>query len=53
MPQQNGRAECEMRTIVEAARTMLHSMNMQKGFWAEAVNTTVFTLNRTFLAQRA
>jgi len=36
-----------MRTIVEASRTMLHSMNMSKMFWAEAVNTAVFTLNRT------
>lgn len=36
-----------MRTIVEAARTMLHSKNMSKTFWAEAVNTAVFTLNRT------
>ncbi|KMQ86201.1 integrase core domain protein, partial [Lasius niger] len=46
-PQQNGRAEREMRTIVEASRTMLHSMNMSKIFWAKAVNTAVFTLNRT------
>lgn len=45
-PQQNGRAERDMRTIVEAARTMLHSKNMKKHFWAEAVNCAVFTLNR-------
>lgn len=46
-PQQNGRAECEMRTIVETARTMLYSANLSKSFWAEAVNTAVFILNRT------
>lgn len=45
-PQQNGRAEREMRTLVEAARTLLHSRNMDKTFWAEAVNTAVFVLNR-------
>lgn len=45
-PQQNGRAEREMRTLVEAARTLLHSRNMDKQFWAEAVNTAVFVLNR-------
>lgn len=31
-PQQNGRAECEMRTIVEASKTMQHSKNMSKIF---------------------
>ena len=45
-PQQNGRAEREMRTIVEAVRTMLNSKDLDKVFWAEAVNTVVFTLNR-------
>lgn len=43
-PQQNGRAERENRTVVEAARTMMAQMS--KRFWAEAVNTAVFTLNR-------
>lgn len=46
-PQQNGRAEREMRTIVEAARTMIHSTDMPKTFWAEVVNTAVFVLNKT------
>ena len=45
-PQQNGRAEREMRTIVEAVRTMLNSKDLDNVFWAEAVNTVVFTLNR-------
>lgn len=46
-PEQNGRAEREMRTIVEAARTMLHSRNLDIVFWAEAVNTAVYILNLT------
>lgn len=43
-PQQNGRAERANRTVMEAARTLI--ANMPKKFWAEAVNTAVFTLNR-------
>lgn len=46
-PEQNGKAEREMRTIVEAARTMLLAKGMDKSFWGEAVNTAVYTLNRT------
>lgn len=44
-PQQNGRAERDMRTIVEAARSMM--TGMQKYFWAEAINTATHILNRT------
>src|SRR5580765_5080881 len=46
-PQQNGKSERSMRTIVEAARTMLYSKNLPKNLWAEAVNTVVYVLNRT------
>lgn len=46
-PQQNGKAERENRILVEAARTMLHAKNLPKKFWAEAVNTAAFVLNRT------
>lgn len=46
-PQQNGLAEREMRTIVEAARTMLHSRRLNLALWAEAVNTAVYVINRT------
>ncbi|EFN72158.1 Copia protein, partial [Camponotus floridanus] len=35
------------RTIVESARTMIHSKRMDKKFWAEAVNSAVHVLNRT------
>lgn len=46
-PEQNGRAERDNRTIVEAARTMIHSKEISLKFWAEAVNTAVYVLNRT------
>ncbi|XP_050427367.1 uncharacterized protein LOC126837493 [Adelges cooleyi] len=46
-PEQNSGAEREMRTIVEAARTLLHSKKMDLSFWAEAVNTSVYVLNLT------
>lgn len=46
-PEQNGGAEREMRTIVEAARTMILENCFNKILWAEAVNTAVFVLNRT------
>lgn len=46
-PQQNGGAEREMRTVMELARTMLYAKEMQLKFWAEAVNTAVYVLNRT------
>lgn len=46
-PEQNACAEREMRTIVEAARTMLHSNNLPLNLWTEAVNTAVHVLNKT------
>lgn len=42
-PEQNGSAEREMRTIVESARTMTHSKQMDLKFWT----TAVYVLNRT------
>ena len=42
-PEQNGSAEREMRTIMEAARSMIHSENLGYKFWAEAVNTATGT----------
>lgn len=46
-PEQNGKAERDMRTIVEAARTMMQAKRINKILWAEAVNTAVYVLNRT------
>ena len=46
-PQQNGRAERDMRTIVEAGRALIFSCHIGLKFWAEAVSTAVYVLNRT------
>lgn len=46
-PEQNACAEREMRTIVEAARTLLHSNKLPAFLWAEAINSSVYVLNRT------
>lgn len=46
-PQENGRIEREMRTVVEAARSTIHARNLEENLWAEAVNYAVFRLNQT------
>ena len=46
-PQQNGVAERKNRTIAEMARSMLKGKGLPNTFWAEAVNTAVFILNRS------
>lgn len=45
-PQQNGVAERKNRVIVEMARSMLQGSSLPNSFWAEAVNTAVYILNR-------
>lgn len=44
---QNGKIERENRTIMDSARTMIHANKMDLSFWAEAVNTAVYTINLT------
>lgn len=44
-PEQNGSAERENRTIVEAARAMIYTRNLPLKLWAEAANTAVHILN--------
>lgn len=46
-PQQNGRIEREMRTIVEAARAEIYAQKLGQNLWAEALNYSVFTINQT------
>ena len=46
-PQQNGVAEWKNRTIMEAARAMLHDQDLPMHLWAEAMRTTVYVQNRT------
>ena len=50
-PEQNARAEHDMRTIVESARSMLYAKDIPLYLWAEAVNTAVYILNRTATSQ--
>jgi hypothetical protein len=46
-PQQNGIAERRNRTIVEMARCMLKAMSLPNIYWADAVHSAVYILNRT------
>lgn len=47
-PQQNGVVERRNRTVVEMARCMLKAKDMPDSFWAEAVSTSVYILNRSY-----
>jgi len=51
-PQQNGVAERKNRTLIESARTMLSDSKLPVTFWAEAVNTACFVLNRVLTVKR-
>jgi transposase InsO family protein len=50
-PEQNGRAEREIRTVVESARSMLYTRDLPLYLWAEAVNCAIYLLNRTSSSQ--
>jgi hypothetical protein len=45
-PQQNGVAERKNRTVMNMVRSMLSDKNIPKTFWPEAVNWTIYVLNR-------
>lgn len=45
-PQQNGVSERVNRSIVEKARCLLFESGLSGGFWAEAVSTAVYIMNR-------
>nr|GEV06595.1 hypothetical protein [Tanacetum cinerariifolium] len=51
-PQQNGVAERQNRTLVEAARTMLIFSRTPLFLWAEAIATACFTQNRSIIHRR-
>ena len=46
-PQQNGIAKRKNRTIMEAARAMLHDQDLPMHLWAEVARTMVYVQNRT------
>nr|KYP33754.1 Retrovirus-related Pol polyprotein from transposon TNT 1-94 [Cajanus cajan] len=48
-PQQNGVVERKNRSLEELARTMLNDSKLPKYFWAEAVNTACYTMNRALI----
>ena len=45
-PQQNGVSERKNRTVMEMARCLLLKKKIPNQFWAEAVNTSVYLLNK-------
>nr|GEV56057.1 retrovirus-related Pol polyprotein from transposon TNT 1-94 [Tanacetum cinerariifolium] len=46
-PQQNGVDERKNQTVVEMAKSMMHEKGLPQSFWAEAVYTVVYLLNRS------
>lgn len=46
-PEQNGMAERMNRTLIEKARSMLYGAGLPKTFWAEAVSTAAYLVNRS------
>jgi transposase InsO family protein len=48
-PQQNGVVERKNRTLLDMARTMLDEYKTPYRFWAEAINTACYSINRLYL----
>jgi transposase InsO family protein len=48
-PQQNGVVERKNRTLLDMARTMLDEYKTPYQFWAEAINTACYSINRLYL----
>lgn len=46
-PEQNGKAERDIRTITEMIRAMIFGRNLPKKLWSEAVSMAAFILNRS------
>ncbi|GKA45344.1 ribonuclease H-like domain-containing protein, partial [Tanacetum coccineum] len=50
-PQQNGVAERKNKTLIKAARAILADSLLPIPFWAEAVNTACYVLNRVLVTK--
>jgi transposase InsO family protein len=48
-PQQNGVVDRNNRTLLDMARTMLDEYKTPDRFWAEAINTTCYSINQLYL----
>jgi transposase InsO family protein len=48
-PQQNGVVERKNRTLLYMARTMLDEYKTSDRFWAEAINTACYSINRLYI----
>jgi len=45
-PQQNGIAEWKNHHLLEVARSLMFEMKVDKSFWADAIMTTCYLINR-------
>ena len=45
-PQHNGVSECHNRTLLDIVQSMMSLTDLSQSFWAYALETTAFTLNR-------
>jgi len=48
-PHQNGVVERKNRALEQIARTLLNETNLPKYFWADAINTVCYVMNRVLI----